>query len=99
MAGRSSKEQRTWVWRGAYTRDILVSEVPMRRILPVVFGCVLLAVPLLAQRGGHGGGGHASGGGGVRGGGSFHGGGYSGYRGGYRGIGGYRGFRGYYGFP
>lgn len=84
----------------------------MRRILPVVFGCVLLALPGLAQRGGHGGGGGGmrgggsvgarggfSGGGGFRGGGggTFRGGGY---RGGYRGIGGFRGrtgFRGYYG--
>ncbi len=69
----------------------------MRRILPVVFGCVLLAVPTFAQRGGHGGagGGHA-GGGGMRGGGSsgFHAGSSGGaYRGSaaYRGAGGYRG--------
>jgi hypothetical protein len=87
-------------------RGILVREVPMRRILPVVFGCVLLAVPGFAQRGGHGGGGHgggghASGGGGIHGGGSMGArSGFSGrsityhgggYRGGFRGIGGFRG--------
>ncbi|HTW65103.1 MAG TPA: hypothetical protein VME17_10830 [Bryobacteraceae bacterium] len=89
----------------------------MRRILPVLCSCAvacfLLAVPALAQRGGHGGGGGFHGGGG----GGFHGGGFSGggfrgggsafrggggfrgggFRGGYRG--GYRGFRGYYGYP
>jgi hypothetical protein len=82
----------------------------MRRTLPVVIGCVLLAIPLFAQRGGHGGGGGARGGGG----GGFHGAASSGFRGssggyrgggirgggvygGFRGIGGYRGFRGYYG--
>jgi hypothetical protein len=69
----------------------------MRRILPVAFGCVLLAVPLFAQRGGggHGGGGghmggggggahFSGGGGGFRGGSSFGGGGFrggSGFRG------------------
>jgi hypothetical protein len=86
----------------------------MRRFLPVAIGCVLLAFPLLAQRGGggHGGGGgmHGGGGGGARGGfsgGGFRGGGSmrggsafrgGGFRGGFRGIGGYRGFRGYGGF-
>jgi hypothetical protein len=82
----------------------------MRRTLPVAIGCVLLAIPLFAQRGGHGGGGGARGGGG----GGFHGaasggfrgssagfrgGGFrgGGSRGGFRGVGGYRGFRGYYG--
>src|SRR5580658_1332680 len=82
----------------------------MRRTLPVVIGCVLLAIPLFAQRGGHGGGGGARGGGG----GGFHGAASSGFRGssggyrgggirgggvygGFRGVGGYRGFRGYYG--
>jgi hypothetical protein len=83
----------------------------MRRILPVVIGCVLLAIPGFAQRGG----GHGGGGGGMRGGGSvgargFSGGGSrggtafrgGGYRGGFRGIGGFRGrigFRGLYGYP
>ncbi len=78
----------------------------MRRILPVLFGCVLLAVPGL-RRGGHGGGGGGhgggggmhGGGGGVRGGGGFRGGsgfrGGGGFRGGYRGIGGFRGYRGF----
>jgi hypothetical protein len=84
----------------------------MRRILPVLIGCVLLAIPGFAQRGGGhggGGGGHA-GGGGMRGGGSVGGRGFSGggvrsgggFRGGYRGIGGFRGrvgFRGFYGYP
>jgi hypothetical protein len=81
----------------------------MRRILPVAFGCLLLAFPLFAQRGGgHGGGGgghmggggaHFSGGGGFRGGTAFRGG--TGFRGntfrtfnGFRGI----GFRGRYGY-
>ena len=81
----------------------------MRRTLPVLIGCVLLAVPLFAQRGG----GHGGGGGGMRGGGSagghsgfsggaaFRGGGSvrgGGFRGGFRGIGGFRGFRGFGGF-
>src|SRR5580658_6818935 len=84
----------------------------MRRTLPVVIGCVLLAIPLFAQRGGHGGGGGARGGGGgfhgaasggFRGGSGGFRGGSAGFRGGgirgagFRGIGGYRGFRGYYG--
>ncbi|MGA2879170.1 MAG: hypothetical protein ABSG13_09490 [Bryobacteraceae bacterium] len=85
----------------------------MRRILPVVIGCVLLVLPGFAQRGGHGGGGGMRGGGGgmrggsgfsgggMRGGGTFRGGG--GFRGGgFRGIGGFRGrtgFRGFYGYP
>jgi hypothetical protein len=91
-------------------RDILVPEVPMRRILPVVFACVLLAVPGFAQRGGHGGGGgHSSGGmhgggsggfhggssgGGFRGGAGFHGGGF--HNGGFRG--GFRNVGGFRGF-
>ncbi len=74
----------------------------MRRTLPVLIGCVLLALPGLAQRGGHGGGGGGmrGGGGGMRGGGfrsgggGFRGGG--GYRGGFRGRSGFRGFYGYY---
>jgi hypothetical protein len=76
----------------------------MRRILPVLFSCVLLVVPSFGA--GHGGGGgHSGGGGGMRGGGGggmrSGGGGFravGGYRGGgYRG-GGYRGgFRGNYG--
>ena len=81
----------------------------MRRFLPVLFGSVLLAIPMFAQRGGHGGGGgggHVGGGGGFhggggfrgggggsRGGGSFHGGGGSGFRGG----GGFRGNAGFRG--
>jgi hypothetical protein len=68
----------------------------MRRSLPVVIGCVLLAVPLLAQRGGHGGGGGGMHGGGSMGGrGGFSGGGFRG-GGGVRGGGGFRGggFRG-----
>ena len=73
----------------------------MRRILPVVFGCLLLAVPVLAQRGGHGGGGggHGGGGGGHVSGGGMRG-GSAGFRGGSSG-GGYRGaaaFRGGGGF-
>jgi hypothetical protein len=86
----------------------------MRRILPVVIGCVLLVIPGFAQRGGHAGGGGGGmrggsgfsgggmrGGGGVRSGGSFRGGG--GYRGGggFHRVGGSRGgygFRGYYGY-
>jgi hypothetical protein len=84
----------------------------MRRILPVLIGCVLLALPGLAQRGGHGGGGGMRGGGGFsHGGGGFRGGGggFRGGGGGFRGGGGYRGggfrnggfrggFRGRYGF-
>jgi hypothetical protein len=76
----------------------------MRRTWPVLVGCVLLAVPLFAQRGGHGGGGGGMRGGGgshgIASGGGFRGGGgfrSGGFRGGFRGIGGYRGFRGYYG--
>jgi len=86
----------------------------MRRILPVAFGCVLLAVPLFAQRGGGGrggggghmggGGAHFSGGGGFRGGSAFRGG--SGFRGGtafrgnsFRTFNGFRnGFRGRFGY-
>ncbi len=72
----------------------------MRRILPVLIGCVLMALPGFAQRGGHGGGGgHVGGGGGMRGGGGGMRSGGGGFRaaGGYRG-GGYRGgFRGNYG--
>jgi len=83
----------------------------MRRTLPVVIGCLLLAAPLFAQRGGgHGGGGGGGmrgggsggarggfSGGGPRGGGGFRGGESrsGGFRGGFRGIGGYRGFRSY----
>jgi hypothetical protein len=81
----------------------------MRRILPVVVGsvvgCLLLAVPAFAQRGGghggggggmHGGGGGSRGGfsgGGFRGGTAFRGGGFrsGGFRGGFRGLGGFRG--------
>jgi hypothetical protein len=74
----------------------------MRRILPVVIGCVLLAIPAFAQRGGHGGGG----GGGMRGGGGFSGGGMRGgggvrsgaaFRSGssFRGSGGFRGGGGF----
>jgi hypothetical protein len=76
----------------------------MRRILPIVFGCVLLAVPVLAQRGGHGGGGggHGGGGGGHVGGGGMRGGGSAGFRGGssaggYRGAAAFRGGVGYRG--
>lgn len=79
----------------------------MRGILPVLVGCVLIAVPVFAQRGG----GHA-GSGGMRGGGSigaraFSGGGFrggagfrgSGFRGNYGGFrGNYRGRYGYSGF-
>jgi hypothetical protein len=95
-------------------RGILVREVAMRRILPVLIGCILLAFPGFAQRGGgHGGGGGGmrGGGGGMRGGGSvgargFSGGGFrgggairgGGFRGGYRGIGGYRGRNGFRGY-
>ncbi len=78
----------------------------MRRILPVLIGCVLLVVPSFGA--GHGGGGHGGGGGmhgggaprgggGMRSGGAFRSGG--GYRGGFRGnYGGYRGrfYGGYY---
>ena len=69
----------------------------------LLIGC-LVAWPVAAQRGGHGGGGFHGGGGGFHGGyGGFHGGGirggYGGFRGGY---GGYRGYgrygRGYYGY-
>lgn len=80
----------------------------MRRILPIAFGCVLIAFPLFA-RGGGGGGGHAGGGGmhaggggmrggggGFRGGGAFRGGAFRG--GGFRGARGFRGFRGRYGY-
>ena len=74
----------------------------MRRILPVLIGCVLLAIPGFAQRGGgHGGGGGHVGGGGIRGGGSVGARGFSG--GGNRSVGGIRGggygggFRGNYG--
>ena len=74
----------------------------MRRILPVLIGCVLLAIPGFAQRGGgHGGGGGHAGGGGMRGGGSVGARGFSG--GGARSVGGIRagsyrgGFRGNYG--
>jgi hypothetical protein len=60
----------------------------MRRILPVVFACVLMAAPAFAQRGGGGGGFRGGGGGGgMRGGG-----GGGGFGGGMRGGGG--GFRG-----
>ncbi len=66
----------------------------MRRTLPVLIGCVLLALPGLAQRGGHGGGGGGmrGGGGGMRGGGGgFRGGGggsgaVADIRGGFRGA-------------
>jgi hypothetical protein len=92
-------------------RGILVLEVAMRRILPVLIGCVLFAIPAFAQRGG---GGHGGGGGGMHGGGSVGGGrGFSGggggfrggggafrgggYRGGFRGIGGFRGLGGFRG--
>jgi len=83
----------------------------MRRILPVVFACVLIVAPAFAQRGGgHGGGGGGmrggGGGGGMRGGagfggGGFRGGGSSGFRGGgFRGnfYGGRFGVRGFYNF-
>lgn len=67
----------------------------MRRLLPVLLGCVLIAVPGFAQRGGRGGGGGMRGGGGVRGfsGGGFRGGGFRG--GGFRGGRNFSGFRGY----
>jgi hypothetical protein len=81
----------------------------MRRILPVVIGCVLLVVPGFAQRGGgHGGGGGGGmhgggfsgggmrGGGGFRSGGAFRGGGGFRVSGGFRGGGGFR--RGGFGF-
>jgi hypothetical protein len=83
----------------------------MRRILPVLIGCVLLAVPGFGAGhggggGGHGGGGGArgGGGGGMRGGGGAFrsGGGFrsGGYRGGFRGnYGGFRGRFGYGGYP
>jgi len=83
----------------------------MRRILPVVFGCVFLTLPVFAQRGGggHGGGGAGHvGGGGAHFGGGARVGGSSGFRGGsagFRGGAGYRGgvvrsggYRGNYGF-
>ena len=76
----------------------------MRRILPVVIGCVLLVIPGFAQRGGgHGGGGGGGmhGGGGFSGGGMRGGGGFRSVGGGFRSGGGFRGggsFRGGGGF-
>jgi len=87
----------------------------MRRwIFIAALGAALLAMPLWAQRGGHGGGGYSGGHGGGYGG-AYHGGGYGGgYRGGNYGHGygygrypyygrygyGYRGYGyGYYGYP
>jgi len=79
----------------------------MRRILPVVFGCVLLAVTVFAAgHGGGGGGGRGGGGGGHVGGGGMRGGsvGFRGSSGGFHGGAGFRGgvgrggFRGNYGF-
>jgi hypothetical protein len=97
--------------RGTLAPKMKVRGSSMRRVLPVLFGCVLLALPVFAQRGGHGGGGggaHAASSGGFHGGssGGFHGGasvggfrggtGFRGNYGGYRGgIRGY-GYRGYY---
>jgi len=74
-------------------------------VLVAMIALSWLPQPVLAQHGGHGGGGgfhggggggfHGGGGGGFRGGGGFHGGGRSGYAGGHS-FGGYRG-GGYYG--
>jgi hypothetical protein len=86
----------------------------MRRILPVVFACVLIATPAVAQRGGgHGGGGggmRGGGGGGMRGGGGgsrgggfgggFRGGNFGGFRGGFNGVRfGFRGFSNFGYYP
>jgi len=67
----------------------------MRRILPVLLTCLLFAIPMFAQRGGHAGGGMRSG---VRSGGVSRG-GFSGFRGGFNQQRFFRGNFGFHRFP